>query len=145
MAKTATATKTNTNTKTRPIPIPKTTPTATGYDDKRCVAVAAQSQSQLASPSTSWLWPSRAAAAECLRNGKRYLSTSVQGELSSCSVCFCFYLLAIIFGLDCFCRVLLHPKIKGPRNILETFSSFRERERERESFRCSPSGLVSYA
>lgn len=68
---------------------------------------------------------SRAAAAECLRNGKRYLSTSVQGELSSCSVCFCFCLLAIIFGLDCFCRVLLHPKIKGPRNILET----RERER----------------
>lgn len=67
---------------------------------------------------------SRAAAAECLRNGKRYLCTSVQGELSSCSVWFLLVPLVDFvltsLGLDRFCRVV--SPYTPPKKDQETFS-----------------------
>lgn len=67
---------------------------------------------------------SRAAAAECLRNGKRYLCTSVQGELSSCSVWFLLVplvdLVLTSLGLDRFCRVV--SPHTPPKKDQETFS-----------------------
>lgn len=67
---------------------------------------------------------SRAAAAECLRNGKRYLCTSVQGELSSCSVWFLLVplvdLVLTSLGLDRFCRVV--SPHTPPKTDQETFS-----------------------